>query len=209
MKSDVCIIQRKWPFHKKRLTLDSKKNILITEYETMFSYRQDKIHLHTVDDDPSRVKQKSLGSLILSVFFTIALFILLSTWAWDPPASHDDAVVYIISQALLFFFTIIVIGSYFRLKSDNMVFYFRESGRFAFAINVNKPNMKDYESFINDLNATLSEISHKGFIKVALENIPTRILIEEFSASYVKELMNRGVDVQALLAFTQKNIQKS
>ena len=90
-----------------------------------------------------------------------------------------------------------------------MVFYFRESGRFAFAINVNKPNMKDYESFINDLNATLSEISHKGFIKVALENIPTRILIEEFSASYVKELMNRGVDVQALLAFTQKNIQKS
>lgn len=85
-------------------------------------------------------------------------------------------------------------------------FHHHDSKKFAFSIFRTKPSEKVVEDYVERLKALITD-SHKiKTLQNLMNEIPTKVLVDEFSKTYVNELLKRNVDVKSLLTFLKSSL---
>ncbi len=205
-KHESSINQYIFPFLKKSIGINLQSKKVTVASNSPFKSDEIEIDLHTVDSNSQKTRKFALFWFFSSVLTTLFLITFFSIWFWNPPKSIEYVGLYLFGQMSL------LLGVFyswwkFSVESYSLTIFFNKyTNTVAFTIYNNKPDQENYEQFSNLLKDTIQNCENSRNVQLILQNIPTHILVEEFSSSYLNELVKRGVDVEALLYFLQKRL---
>ncbi len=197
--------QRKFPFELKEIIVDPIKRKLTVINQSLFKRESLEEDLHNVDDKYQEFKDQSFGWYMLAIIATIYFIGCLYSWTYKAPKSTDEMGFTIFCQCLLF------MGVWYSwlkaYQSKINIVYFRfKNINYHLTLFRNKPNKVEFENFIDKFQETISLSQHSQTIQSIIEQIPTEVLVNEFSTSVMKELARRDIDVQGYLLFLRNTL---
>lgn len=200
----LSINQSKFPYFKQTISLLPQARKVKLMKSSVLASQETEIDFHVIDTNFQKVRQFALRWMIF-FFITAALFMgllkdvaqmrtLLSSYASFAPA------LVLIGLAALYF------TCWWKFQTETThetIVSNRFTGKPLFSIHANLPDSATYEEFVANLKALLRDYQSTQSFQSLLDAIPTHILVEEFSQSYLDELLRRGIDVGSLVAFLQ------
>jgi hypothetical protein len=205
-KQQLTIDQQIFHFIKRAITIDIQSRKVKIQSQSLFKSEEVEIDLYSLDSNVQRTRNFALFRFLFSIFITIYFFACASAWIWSPPKSVEEIAFYLFGQGVLLLGAIYSWWKFFIGSYSLTFFYNKYTNNVAFSFFNDKPDKQHYEQFIHTLKEIISKCENTRNLQSILNNIPTHILIEEFSSSYLDELVKRGIDVGSLLCFLQKRV---
>lgn len=202
-KNHLVFAQSLFPFIKQELTLDLDKSKVKVQNKSLFKQRETYVDLAEIHENTQRIHHQAVGWLAIAVLLTLGLIIYLAIWHLGSELPFVTKIVgaSLLSISVIFAWSKFINGSY-----DLLLYYSKYSNLVLFRVFVNKPSKVDYERFIAKLNEAIADTTKARTLRSIMTNIPTHTLVQEFSISYIEELVHRGIDVSLLLVFLQKRV---
>ncbi|MEO8402219.1 MAG: hypothetical protein ABI597_10570 [Gammaproteobacteria bacterium] len=206
MTNNSSIHQKKFPFIKRTIDIDQNSNKIIISNKSPFKSNQVEIAIDNISENSEKITKKSIGWFLTAFILTGYFIVCLSTWFWNPPKSYDDITLYIIGQSLLLLGTGYLWLKFFN-ESYNLTLYSDKfTNQISFALYTNNPDKETFSKFIEKLHNAINNTNQRKTINEILASIPTHILVDEFSSSYISELVRREVDISSMMKFITKKV---
>lgn len=200
----IVLEQKAFPFVRKYVALDSTNNKIRINQSVLFKSDELQIDIHRLNPNVQRVKRLALPWLFIAIALSVYLIVCLSAWFWSAPTSTEELTFYIIGQFLLSLGTLAAWWRFFNNSYHLILFFDKYTNTVAFDLISASPTATDCEHFIESVIKHINNWEQTRTLQTLLFEIPTHILVGEFSNTYIDELLKRGVDVNALLCFLQK-----
>lgn len=201
------INQKKFPFIKRKVYIDQKRNKISICNQALFSRNEVEIAIESISENSERVQKKSIGWLFTAIVLSGYFLAYFSTWFWNPPTNYGDMAWHIIGQLFLLSTTVYFSWKYFNQSYDLTLYSNKHTDQILFALHKNNPDKDSFSKFTETLHDTIRDSNQRKTINEILANIPTHILVDEFSTSYISELFSRDVDISSMLIFLTKKVE--
>jgi hypothetical protein len=160
--------------------------------------------LHRVKPNTQKIKKWAWGWFLIAFGLTIGMVIALSLGLWSLNLTAKYKAIYLLSQFLWLVVTYSTWWGFLINSFQLTIFFDKYTEAPLFSLFTNKPEEECYRNFIENFKKIIITQEQARSIQTLLHEIPTYILVEEFSSSYLDELSKRGIDVIALLSFLQR-----
>lgn len=203
-KQIFTINQQAFPFIKKSILTDLDNNKIKIKQRSLFKSDEIEIDIDRVNPNIQKIRRLALPWLFISLAISVYLTVCLTAWLWRPPLTLEDFGLYIVGQVALLLVVSMTWLKFFNNSYNLTLFFDRYNNSVAFSLCTNKPDGDQYDNFVETLQKVIVSRDQTRSIQSILSEIPTHILVEEFSSSYIDELSRRGIEVSTLLSFLQK-----
>ncbi len=209
IKNTLFLKQKTLYLTKKEIEIDVRQAKIKVSNQSPFKTEELMIDIDRVHPNPQKIRKWAFVWLFLAIILSIYFLLSVSAFFIHTPLSFKNYFFSLIRQSTLLIAAFLCGWRYIANSFNLTIFVDRFTNLPLFSLFTNKPEPKSYSEFLELLAKIILNQEQTRTIRSILHDIPTHILIDEFSTSFLEELVRRGLDVNALLSFLQKRALNS